>query len=131
MHEEVKEFGIKATVIEPGYFRTAFLNEGGGNRKIVSNPLEAEYKGTRVEQTRNALNNYNNKQPGDVVKGARVIVDVLTGSGSAAGKEFPIRVMLGRDCMDGIRAKMASTEKLIKEWEDVIVSTEHDDVQKA
>ncbi|KAI0452507.1 NAD(P)-binding protein [Xylaria acuta] len=131
VHEEVKELGINATVIEPGYFRTGFLNEGGGNRKIVSNLLEAEYKGTSVEQTRHALNNYNNQQPGDVVKGARVIIDVLTGSGVAAGKEFPIRVVLGRDCMNDIRAKMARTEKLIKEWEDVIVSTDHDDVQKA
>ncbi|KAI1751850.1 NAD(P)-binding protein [Xylaria castorea] len=128
VHVEVKEFGINATVIEPGYFRTEFLHEGGGNRKVVSNPLEKEYKGTSVEQARHALSNYNNKQPGDVVKGARVIVEVLTGSGVAAGKEFPVRIVLGRDCMDGIRAKMASTEKLMKEWEDVIVSTDHDDV---
>ncbi|KAI0474654.1 NAD(P)-binding protein [Xylaria cf. heliscus] len=128
VHLEVKEFGINATVIEPGYFRTDFLHEGGGNRKVVSNPLEAEYKGTSVEKTRHALNDYNNKQPGDVVKGARIIVDVLTGSGAAAGKEFPIRVVLGRDCMNDIRAKMARTEQLMKEWEDVIVSTDHDDV---
>ncbi|KAI8954928.1 NAD(P)-binding protein [Xylaria longipes] len=131
VHAEVKEFGINATVIEPGYFRTNFLQAGGGNRKVVSDPLETEYKGTGVEQARHALNNYNNKQPGDVVKGAGVIVDVLTGSGAAAGKEFPVRVVLGRDCMDGIRAKMADTETLLKEWEDVIASTDHDDVQKA
>ncbi|RWA11865.1 hypothetical protein EKO27_g3236 [Xylaria grammica] len=131
VHEEVKEFGISATVVEPGYFRTGFLNEGGNNRKVVSNLLEAEYKGSSVDLTRKALADYNNHQPGDVDKGAKVIVDVLTGSGVAAGKEFPIRVVLGRDCMNDIRAKIARTEKLIKEWEDVIVSTDHDDVQKA
>lgn len=128
VHAEVKEFGINVTVIEPGYFRTEFLNDAGNNRKIVSNPLEAEYKGTGVEATRNALVTVNNHQPGDVNKGAKVIVDVLTGSGSAAGKEFPLRILLGRDCVQGIRAKIAQTEKLIKEWEDVIVSTDHEDV---
>ncbi|KAI0198361.1 NAD(P)-binding protein [Astrocystis sublimbata] len=131
VHEEVKELGIHATVVEPGYFRTGFLNEGGGNRKVVSNPLDAEYKGTGVEKTGQALDQYNNNQPGDVAKGAKVIVDVLTDSGVAKGKEFPIRVLLGRDCMDGIRAKIARTEKLMKEWEEAIVSTDHDDVQKA
>ncbi|KAI0810373.1 hypothetical protein GGR55DRAFT_689022 [Xylaria sp. FL0064] len=129
IHEEVKEFGIKATVIESGYFRTSFLNAEGSNRKPVSNMLEAEYKGSMVEKTRSALNNVNNRQPGDVVKGAKIIVDVLTGSGVAAGKEFPIRILLGRDCMRDVRAKMARTEKLIQEWEDVIASTDHDDVQ--
>ncbi|KAJ2968508.1 hypothetical protein NUW58_g10207 [Xylaria curta] len=131
VYEEVKELGINATVIEPGYFRTGFLNSAGDNRKTVSNPLEAEYKGTGVEKARAALNNYNNQQPGDVVKGSKIIVDVLTGSGVAAGKEFPMRVILGRDCMNGIQDKIARTEKLIKEWEDVITSTDYDDVQKA
>ncbi|KAI1132783.1 NAD(P)-binding protein [Nemania abortiva] len=131
LHIEEKEFGINAIVIEPGYFRTGFLNEGGGNRKLASNLLEDVYKGTSVEEARNALNLYNNKQPGDVVKGSKVIVDVLTGSGVAAGKEFPMRLVLGRDAMDGIRAKMAATDELMKEWEDATVSTDHDDVQKA
>ncbi|GAP88783.1 putative estradiol 17-beta-dehydrogenase protein [Rosellinia necatrix] len=126
LHEEVKELGINATVIEPGYFRTGFLHAEGSNRKLVSNTLDAEYKGTGVERVRNALNSYNNNQPGDVVKGARVIVDVLTGSGVAAGKEFPIRLILGRDCMNDIRAKIARTEKLMSDWEDVIVSTDLD-----
>jgi hypothetical protein len=126
VHEEVKELGINATVIEPGYFRTGFLHAEGNNRKTVSSPLEAEYKGTSVEAARTALSNYNNHQPGDVTKGAKVIVDVLTGTGVAVGKEFPIRVVLGRDCMNDIHAKIARTEKLIKEWEDVIVSTDLD-----
>ncbi|KAI0531787.1 hypothetical protein GGR58DRAFT_492438 [Xylaria digitata] len=131
VHEEVKEFGIHATVIESGYFRTSFLHAEGSNRKLVSNVLEAEYKGSSIEITRKALADVNNHQPGDVVKGAKVIVDVLTGSGVATGKEFPIRLILGRDCMNDIHAKIARTEKLIKEWEDVIVSTDHDDVQRA
>ncbi|KAI8623967.1 NAD(P)-binding protein [Xylariaceae sp. FL1651] len=131
IHEEVKELGINATVVEPGYFRTEFLHPGGSNRKLVSNPLEAEYKGTGVEASRAALDAFNNHQPGNVVKGSKVIVDVLTGTGVAAGKAFPIRLVLGRDCMNDIHAKIARTQKLLKEWEDVIVSTDHDDVKNA
>ncbi|KAK5631562.1 hypothetical protein RRF57_007276 [Xylaria bambusicola] len=131
VYNEVKDFGINVTVIEPGYFRTEFLHAQGNNRKLASNMLEAEYKGTSVEASRNAIAAVNNRQLGDVNKGAKVIVDVLTGSGVAAGKEFPIRLPLGSDCARDIRAKMASTEALIKEWEDAILSTDHDDAQQA
>ncbi|KAI0144550.1 NAD(P)-binding protein [Xylariaceae sp. FL1272] len=131
VHEEMKDFGVKVAVIEPGYFRTGFLNAGGGNRKTASNGLEAEYKGTAVDSTRNLLNVVDNNQPGDVLKGAKVIVDILTGTGVGAGKEFPIRIMLGTDAIADIRGKMERTEKLIREWEDVIASTDHDDAKKA
>ncbi|KAI0506966.1 hypothetical protein F5B22DRAFT_638931 [Xylaria bambusicola] len=131
VHNEVKELGINALVIEPGYFRTEFLQAQGNNRKLVSNMLEAEYKGTAVEASRKAIAAVNNRQLGDVDKGAKVIVDVLTGTGVAAGKAFPIRLPLGSDCVRDIRAKMASTEALIQEWEDVLLSTDHDDAKQA
>ncbi|KAI1319481.1 NAD(P)-binding protein [Xylariaceae sp. FL0255] len=130
IHDEVKEFGINVTVIEPGYFRTSFLNPGGNNVRPVSNLLEAEYAGSGVEKLRNMLTAVDNNQPGDVVKGAKVIVDVLTGTGVAAGKEFPVRLLLGQDCINVVRAKMAQTEKLIEEWYDVSAHTDHDDVKK-
>ncbi|CAJ2500074.1 Uu.00g029270.m01.CDS01 [Anthostomella pinea] len=131
LHEEVKEFGIRATVIEPGYFRTGFLNEGGGNCRSPRNEMRDEYTGTGVAGVMDFLGQANRNQPGDVVKAARIIVDVLTGTGVAAGKEFPIRLLLGPDCVRDVKAKMARTEALIREWEPTITSTDHEDVKKA
>ncbi|KAI0885136.1 NAD(P)-binding protein [Annulohypoxylon maeteangense] len=130
LYEEGKELGISGVIIEPGYFRTGFLNTGGGNRLVAANPLTKEYEGTVVAATKARLNSVDNNQPGDVVKGAKVIVDVLTRTGAAEGKEIPMRLVLGADAVAVIKDKIARTEANMKEWEDVILSTDHDDVKK-
>lgn len=127
--EEVRPLGISGVVIEPGYFRTGFLNAGGGNRIRAAHPLTEEYRGTPAQAVKERLDVVDDNQPGDVGKGAKVIVDVLTRTGVARGREIPVRLALGRDCLEVIRGKMRDTEALLREWEDVIVSTDHDDVQ--
>ncbi|KAL7625015.1 hypothetical protein AAE478_004229 [Parahypoxylon ruwenzoriense] len=131
LHEEVAELGISGVIIEPGYFRTGFLNSGGGNRLAAANPLTKEYRGTIVQTIKDKLNVVDNTQRGDVKKGAKVIVDVLTRTGVAEGREIPMRLVLGPDALKVIRDKMESTDALLKQWEDIIVSTDHDDVPKA
>ncbi|KAI8960738.1 NAD(P)-binding protein [Daldinia sp. FL1419] len=130
VHHEVSGFGISAVIIEPGHFRTGFLNSGGENRIRAANPLTEEYKGTVVDAVKSQLDGLDNRQPGDVVKGAKAIVDVLTQTGVAEGKKIPMRLVLGRDALGAIKDKMQSTEAVIKEWEDVILSTDHDDMKK-
>ncbi|KAI1655635.1 NAD(P)-binding protein [Daldinia decipiens] len=130
VHQEVSSFGISAVVIEPGFFRTAILNDAGSNRIRAARPLTEEYRNTPVNETRNQFNICDNHQPGDVLKGAKVIVDVLTQTGVAEGKKIPLRLVLGRDAFESIKDKIHSTEVLIKEWEDIIVSTDHDDVKQ-
>ncbi|KIW13492.1 hypothetical protein PV08_08680 [Exophiala spinifera] len=121
--EELKPLGITCTVVEPGYFRTGFLNPGA---RVKSARVIDDYTDTVVGQVRNALDSVDNNQPGDVVKGSKVIVDVLTRTGAAAGREIPIRLVLGRDCVETIRQKCESTLKLLNEWEPIITSTDHD-----
>ncbi|KAF2001518.1 NAD(P)-binding protein [Amniculicola lignicola CBS 123094] len=120
---EMKPFNISVTVVEPGYFRTGFLNP---TAKIVAkNSIEA-YKGTPGGDVRKILDQTDSKQPGDVVKGSKVIVDILTRTGVAEGKEVPIRVALGSDSTPYIRAKLERTEALLKEWEPVVTATDHE-----
>ncbi|KAI1798872.1 NAD(P)-binding protein [Daldinia bambusicola] len=130
VHAEVSGLGISAVIVEPGHFRTGFLNAGGDNRIKAANQLTDEYKSTPVDVVKGQLDGLDNRQPGDVVKGAKVIVDVLTRTGVAEGKEIPHRLVLGRDALDAIKGKIQTTEAVIKEWEDVILSTDHDDVKK-
>lgn len=125
---ELSTLDIQATVIEPGYFRTSFLNDG-----VVISTKERidvyEDPKSPAGMLRNALTAVNNHQPGDPTKGAKVAVDILTQTGVGAGKEVPVRIVLGPDCDAAIKKKLNGTTSILDEWHDVIHSTNHDDVK--
>ncbi|KAK4105632.1 NAD(P)-binding protein [Parathielavia hyrcaniae] len=124
--EELRPFGITVCCFEPGYTRTGFLSSGAGggaDHRIKTARQMDLYHGTGAEELRKALNAADGNQPGDVVKSARVIVDVLTRDGVAKGREIPARLPLGSDCLEGVRNKCESTLKMVKEWDEVISST--------
>lgn len=120
---ELAEFGIKVCAIEPGYFRSNFLNPG---HRLAAKAHIPDYDNTAARATAAGLEAYNNNQPGDIVKGARVIVDVLTQSGVAEGREIPLRLALGSDAYAVITGKCNETIKLLNEWKDVSLTTDHD-----
>ncbi|KAK1834866.1 hypothetical protein QBC39DRAFT_389218 [Podospora conica] len=124
--DELKPFGIDVCVIEPGYTRTGFLVRGSGgpdHRMTTARRLSA-YDGTAVAATRDALEMYNGKQPGDVDRCAVAIVDVLTKQGVAEGREVPLRLVTGSDTLAAVRDKCESTLKLVAEWEEVTNSAD-------
>jgi len=84
---EVKPFGIHATLVMPGYFRTNFLNEGS-----LSTPAQAmsEYQNVREVQAAHQ-HEINAHQPGDPDKAAAVLIAV---SEQAAP---PVHLFLGAD----------------------------------
>jgi len=122
LRPELEPFGITTTVIEPGYFRSGFLNAGA---RVKSERTIKDYDETVTGDIRRMLDQADNNQPGDVAKGAEVIVDVLTGTGVAEGKEIPLRLVLGSDCQTAIRGKLADTEKLLDEWKEISDSTDY------
>lgn len=123
---ELEPFGVTVTAIEPGYFRTSLLSSG--NRIKASKPI-TEYDGTTAHNFVEFLNSADRNQPGDAVKGCKVLIDILTKSGSAANRPIPPRLLLGADAYDIVGKKckdfLASTE----EWKDVTTVTNHADVQ--
>lgn len=83
-----------------------------------------DYEGeSAVRQGEAAMIKYNNKQPGDVEKGTKVIVDVLTGR---SGRDVPYRLVLGADANRTIRGKCEETIGLMEEWEDITTKTDLD-----
>ena len=122
LRPEVAPFGIEACVIEPGYFRSGFLNPGA---RIQSAKRIQDYEETAAGDIRRILDKTDNKQPGDVKKGADVIVDVLSKTGIAKGKEVPARLVLGSDCQQVIRGKLKETEELLDEWKEISFSTDY------
>ena len=126
MTEELADFGIKVCCIEPGYFRSNFLNPG--NRKVDEERIK-DYDGTAARRTTDLMDQYNDHQPGDVRKGVKVIADVLSGTGGAEGREVPKRLALGRDAYEVIKAKCEETLQLLEEWKHITTTTDHDDVK--
>jgi len=120
---ELADFNIKVCAIEPGYFRSNLLNPG--NRTAAKAHIP-DYDGTAARKTAEGLEAYNNNQPGDIVKGAKVMVDVLTSSGVAAGREVPLRLALGSDAYGIITEKCRETISLLDEWKDVTTTTDHE-----
>lgn len=121
LRAEVAPFGIEVCCIEPGYFRTGFLNPGA---RMQTETRLKDYDDTTVGKIRAMFEERDNKQPGDTEKGVKVMFDVLT---KKHGNEVPIRLVLGSDCYQGIEAKCDETKALLHEWKNVICSTDHDD----
>jgi len=53
------------------------------------------------------------------------IVDVLTGTGVASGKEMPLRLPLRRDSYTTVKETCYKTRKLLEEWKGSIHNTNH------
>ncbi|NIJ54066.1 oxidoreductase [Dyadobacter arcticus] len=110
---EVKSFGIKVTVVEPGYFRTNFLTSGSlGTPK---NEI-AEYK--EVREVQNAhQQDINGNQPGDPAKAADVLIRI------ASEANPPLNLFLGQDAYDLAQAKIEAVGKELENWKEVTIST--------
>jgi len=114
LHAELAPLGIHVTVIEPGYFRTDFLD---GSSLVKSAAPIADYAGT-AGAIRTRAAELNHAQPGDPDKLARVIVDFAEASNP------PVRLPLGSDTVAAIEAKHEGDAAILAEWRKVSVSTD-------
>lgn len=117
---EVAHLGIEVTAIEPGYFRTNFLNQG---HKIQAATTIEDIK-PGVDAALAGLEAYNRKQPGDPVKGAQLIVEALTKSGRCEGRALPARLPLGGDAVRFIGGVLDGHRKNLEEWGELVSTTD-------
>lgn len=111
---EVAQFGIAVTLIEPGYFRTDFLDGSSveHGRKTIADYLN--YSAT----LRAALLAKNHQQPGDPAKLADVIVQL------AAHDSPPLRFAAGTDAVEAIAAKLEALRAEFDQWRDLSITTD-------
>lgn len=88
LNAEVKPFGIKVTIIEPGGFRTDWA---GSSMRIA--PVSQDYEQTVGWMSR-YLESSQGKQPGDPARAARIITDIVRLD------EPPLRLLLGSDAVE-------------------------------
>lgn len=110
---EVKEFGIHATVVSPGYFRTGFLTPD--SLSVPVNPIAA-YQTVRDVQDAHQQD-INDNQPGDPEKGAAVIIAITE------TQNPPLHLFLGQDAFDLAHVKMDAVKKDLEDWKALSTAT--------
>jgi NAD(P)-dependent dehydrogenase (short-subunit alcohol dehydrogenase family) len=114
LHDELAPLGVHVTVVEPGYFRTDFLDSSSLS---VSAKQISDYQET-AGKVRTRAAGLNHNQPGDPSK----LADVLVAFVDAPNP--PVRLPLGSDTVAAIEDKHKADAGLIAEWRDVSVSTD-------
>ncbi|MNM98518.1 putative oxidoreductase [compost metagenome] len=110
--QELKPFGVKVLIVEPGAFRTDFL---GRSMTLAQKRLDL-YEQTAASM-RNLSATMTGRQPGDPEKGAQVILAAVY------AHDAPLRLPLGPDAHRNIRAKLASVESDLAAWSSLTTAT--------
>ncbi|MCJ8159947.1 oxidoreductase [Sphingomonas sp. LaA6.9] len=114
LHHELAPLGIHVTVVEPGYFRTDFLDSS--SLTVSLNRID-DYNGT-AGAARSVAVDLNHGQPGDPDKLAEVLVKFVD------AENPPVRLPLGSDTVAAIEAKHQSDAAILDAWREVSISTD-------
>ncbi|MCA6067714.1 SDR family NAD(P)-dependent oxidoreductase [Chryseobacterium sp. RG1] len=117
LSKELAPLGIYATAVEPGFFRTDFLDQSSLTRS--ANSIE-DYAET-VGDMRSYATQVNQKQPGSAEKLAQAILKI------ADAEKPPVHLPLGKDTLQLFKEKMDTFNADIEAWHEVITGTDHDD----
>jgi NAD(P)-dependent dehydrogenase (short-subunit alcohol dehydrogenase family) len=116
---EVAPFGIKTTIVEPGYFRTELLEPA--STTWPQNTIKNYAK--RSATLRSAFEGVNGKQPGDPAKLADALIKI------ASQNEPPKRWLAGADAVRDAEKKISDLQQQINAYRDLSTSLAHEDTQ--
>jgi NAD(P)-dependent dehydrogenase (short-subunit alcohol dehydrogenase family) len=116
MTHELAPLGVRVVAIEPGPFRTNFLD--GSSLGVSANVID-DYAQTSG-QTRKWADETNYGQDGDPVKAAKIIVDL------ADRDELPERIQLGANAFERIADKLARTARDQEAWREIALSADYE-----
>jgi short-subunit dehydrogenase len=113
--QDVSNFGIKVTIIEPGPFRTDFAGQS-----IHIPAPHPDYQGSRAMTIREYMDNMNTRQPGDPIKAAKIMIQITE------LENPPLRLPLGNIALERIFAKFANQDAEFKKYESLSRSADYD-----
>ncbi|MGO4326951.1 oxidoreductase [Cupriavidus sp. 2TAF22] len=114
LHAELKPLGIHATLVEPGFFRTDFLDTSS---LLVGKEIIDDYAETSGK-LRDLAVVINHKQPGDPEKLATALVTLVD------AQTPPLRLPLGTDTLKAIAEKNAYVTTETQAWKSLSESTD-------
>lgn len=103
---EVKPFGIRTTIVEPGGFRTDWPGRSLRQAKVRM-PEYEETAGKRRDQTVES----SGKQPGDPARAAAAIISAVEAD------DPPLHLLLGKPALQMARAKLDALRLNFDQWE--------------
>ncbi|HTI92271.1 MAG TPA: SDR family oxidoreductase [Puia sp.] len=109
--EEVKAFGIKVTVVAPGYFRTNFLDKGA---LAIAKKRIPEYG---MDQLVVMMKQMDGNQPGDPEKLVKALVRIVEDTNP------PVHLLMGPDAYQAVVEKRREDEIEMEAWKEVTVNT--------
>jgi NAD(P)-dependent dehydrogenase (short-subunit alcohol dehydrogenase family) len=118
---EVEPFGIHATVVNPGFFRTELLTKESTNYAPVSIEDYAE----RNAAMRELYDSMDGKQPGDPAKLAQALLTIVD------QEQPPFRFIAGADAIAQAEQKLAERQQQIDAYRDLSTSLALDEAVTA
>ncbi len=111
---EVARFGIDVTIVEPGFFRTDFLDASS----VRYGQIQVQDYADAVSTQKSQYDSYSHMQPGDPNKLAQLIVNV------AGLSQRPARLVAGSDALSMSRDALNNRIEELEKWSDSSVSTD-------
>lgn len=118
MAQELKPFGIRVHIIEPGIFRTDFLKPISQGQNI-SRHIEG------YADLEDMLSGMYGKQPGNAELGIERLYEIVTGTGMATGLEDQLRFPLGSDCYSMLETKLKMLTETAEKIKPISLSTDY------
>ena len=110
---DVKEFGIKVTVVEPSGFRTGFLTKD--SLALTASKIEG------YESLKNTQDRYlsmNGQQAGDPERAAEIFIEL------AESSEPPMHMFLGKDAYNRASEKLVSMSAELEHWKSTTIDAD-------
>jgi short-subunit dehydrogenase len=110
---DVKEFGIKVTIVEPSGFRTGFLTKN--SLALIPTKIEG-YEA--VKNTQNLYLSSDGKQAGNPERAAEIFMEL------AESPEPPMHLFLGNDAYNRARKKLAELSGELEQWKAMTIGAD-------
>ena len=114
LHQELAPLGIRVTVVEPGFFRTDFLDE----QSLIKTELELSDYDDTVGKMRKFAEGANHAQPGDPLKFAEAMLALVNAPNP------PQRLAMGSDTVAVVGEKNRFVDAESAEWKELSISTD-------